>query len=171
MYDYHKPVKARRPAGAGVAARSGSATLTRLAHMRAAFAALAQSVALDPGYAGKKSRQFACGGAAAQLVLNSKGWMGSRDHVLHSGEGPVRRVRWCGALIAWANDAGVKLYDSSAHARIAFIDRPAGSPRPEAFPPHLAWESDRTLVIGWADCIKVARIVRPPRCAARWRVR
>ena len=161
MYDYHKPVKARRPVG-----RRGRASTQRLrdpntpAHT---CAALAQSVALDPGYAGKKSRQFACGGVAAQLVLNSKGWMGSRDHVLHAGEGPVRRVRWCGALIAWANDAGVKLYDSSAHARIAFIDRPAGSPRPEAFPPHLAWESDRTLVIGWADCIKVARIVRPPR--------
>ena len=117
-------------------------------------------MALDPGFAGKKSRQFACGGAAAQLVLNSKGWMGSRDHVLHAGEGTVRCVRWCGALIAWANDLGVKLYDSGAHARIAFIDRPQGSPRPDAFPPHLAWETDKTLIIGWADCIKVARIVR-----------
>ena len=125
-----------------------------------ALAHPSQSVALDPGFAGKKSRQFACGGVAAQLVLNSKGWMGSRDHVLHAGEGTVRCVRWCGALIAWANDLGVKLYDSGAHTRIAYIDRPQGSPRPEAFPPHLAWETDKTLIVGWADCIKVARIVR-----------
>ena len=121
-----------------------------------------QSLSLDPGYAAKKSRQLACGGLAGQLVLNSKGWMGVRDHVLHSGEGPVRCVRWCGALIAWANDIGVKLYDSGAHTRIAFVDRPVGSPPPDAFPPRLVWESDKTLIIAWADCVKVARIVRAP---------
>lgn len=92
--------------------------------------------------------------------------MGVRDHVLHSGEGPVRCVRWCGALIAWANDVGVKLYDSGAHTRIAFVDRPAGSPPPDAFPPRLVWESEKTLIIAWADCVKVARIVRAPACGS-----
>ena len=119
-----------------------------------------QSVALDPGYSTKKSRQMALGTAAGQLVLCTKGWMGARDHVIHSGEGPVRCVRWCGTLIAWANDAGVKLYDTGAHARVAHIGRPAGSPKPEAFPPRLAWQDDTTLIIGWADYIKVARVVR-----------
>lgn len=94
------------------------------------------------------------------LVLSTKGWMGVRDHVLHSGEGAVRCVRWCGTLIAWANDAGVKLYDTGAHARVAHIARPAGSPKPDTFPPRLAWQDESTLIIGWADCVKVARVVR-----------
>jgi hypothetical protein len=54
-------------------------------------------------------RQFVCGGRGGQLILNSKGWLGNRDHVLHSGEGAVHAVRWRGSLIAWANDAGVKV--------------------------------------------------------------
>jgi len=132
-----------------------------------------QCLALDPGYAaasrpGKKSRQFVCGGSAGKLLLNSRGWLGSKDHLLHSGEGAVRTARWAGALIAWANDAGVKLYDSAAHARIAFLERPGGeAPRADAFPTSLAWDGEATLIIGWADCVTVARVVRGLRAHAR----
>ena len=73
------------------------------------FGGPVRTVALDPEYAVKKSRQFVCGGRDGQLILNSKGWLGNRDHVLHSGEGAVHAVRWRGSLIAWANDAGVKV--------------------------------------------------------------
>ena len=98
------------------------------------------------------------GCASGSLLLNSAGWLGARDHLLHGGEGPVARVRWCGALIAWANSAGVKLYDSSAHSRIAFIARPAGSPPPGAHSPHLVWHTDACLLIAWADSVQVASI-------------
>ena len=46
--------------------------------------------------------------AEAVLVLMPQGWLGSRDTVLHSGEGAVSTARWAGNLIAWANDRGVK---------------------------------------------------------------
>ena len=88
--------------------------------------------------------------------------MGDRAHVLHSGEGTVHSVRWSGNLIAWANDLGVKIYDAAAHARLTFIDRPKGSPRADAFRPHLVWVGERLLIIGWADCVKIARLARAP---------
>lgn len=46
---------------------------------------------------------------------------------------------------------------------IAYIDRPAGSPRPDLFKCTLHWQDDSTLLIGWANFIKVARIRNRPR--------
>ena len=40
---------------------------------------------------------------------NVQGWLGSKDSVIHSGEGPIHIARWSGNLIAWANDLGVKV--------------------------------------------------------------
>ncbi|KAK3247688.1 Vacuolar protein sorting-associated protein 41 [Cymbomonas tetramitiformis] len=118
-----------------------------------------KTVALDPDYAIKKSRQIVTGGLAGNLILNSKGWLGNRDHVLHKGEGTIHAVKWCGSLIAWANDAGVKMYDWAANQRITYIDRPRDSPRPELFRAHLHWANEGLLFIGWADCIKIAKVM------------
>ena len=37
-----------------------------------------------------------------------QGWLGSKDAILHSGEGPIQEIRWSGTLIAWANQLGRK---------------------------------------------------------------
>lgn len=42
--------------------------------------------------------------------------------------------------------------------RIIFIDRPADSPRADLFKCTLHWQDDSTLLIAWAEQIKVARI-------------
>lgn len=60
--------------------------------------------------------------------------------VLHSGEGPIHTVKWRNSLIAWANDAGVKVYDAANDQRITFIERPRGSPHPELLVPHIVWQ-------------------------------
>lgn len=74
------------------------------------------------------------GTGAAQLILNEKGYLfGQRDTVLHSNEGPVVAVRWRGSVLAWANDTGVRLHDVPAARRLAAIDRPKGSPRPNQY--------------------------------------
>jgi hypothetical protein len=70
-----------------------------------------QSVAMHPDY--RSTPSLASGGLAQQFIVNSKGWFGFKDTVLHAGEGPIHAVRWKGTLIAWANDVGVKLYDNS----------------------------------------------------------
>jgi len=41
---------------------------------------------------------------AGNLVMREKGWLGHKEIVLHSGEGPIWQVRWRDRLIAWAND-------------------------------------------------------------------
>ncbi len=53
-----------------------------------------------------------------------QGWLGSKDAILHSGEGPIQEIKWSGSLISWANDLGVKVYDTTIHQRIAYIERP-----------------------------------------------
>lgn len=62
-------------------------------------------VALEPRFGKRNTRQFVSGGMAGQLVLHEKGWLGQKDIVIHSGEGPIWTVKWRGTLIAWANDA------------------------------------------------------------------
>jgi vacuolar protein sorting-associated protein 41 len=60
---------------------------------------------------------------------------------------------------------GVKIYDRTSQTRIVFIDRPENCPRADLFKCNLHWQDDSTLLIGWADHIKVARIRARPRSA------
>ncbi|XP_027340722.1 vacuolar protein sorting-associated protein 41 homolog isoform X3 [Abrus precatorius] len=117
-----------------------------------------KAIALDPDYSRNTSRRFVAGGLAGNLYLNSKKWLGYRDQVLHFGEGPVHAVKWRATLVAWANDAGVKVYDTSNDQRVTFIEKPRGSPRPELLLPHLVWQDDTLLVIGWGTYVKIASI-------------
>eukprot|EP00271_Cylindrocystis_brebissonii_P008266 TRINITY_DN22316_c0_g6_i1.p1 TRINITY_DN22316_c0_g6~~TRINITY_DN22316_c0_g6_i1.p1 ORF type:complete len:410 (+),score=61.66 TRINITY_DN22316_c0_g6_i1:160-1230(+) len=42
--------------------------------------------------------------------------------------------------------------------KLCFIEKPKDSPRPDIIRPLLLWEDDNTLVIGWADTIKIVRV-------------
>ena len=53
-----------------------------------------------------------------------QGWLGSKDAVLASGEGAIQVARWSGTLVAWADEAGVKVYDTAVHQHFAFLERP-----------------------------------------------
>ncbi|MED6206016.1 Vacuolar protein sorting-associated protein 41 [Stylosanthes scabra] len=117
-----------------------------------------KAIALDPEYSRNTSRRFVAGGLAGHLYLNSKKWLGYRDQVLHSGEGPIHAVTWRTSLVAWANDAGVKVYDTANDQRITFIERPRGSPHPELLRPHLVWQDDTLLVIGWGTSVKIVSL-------------
>ncbi|KAI9069075.1 vacuolar protein sorting-associated protein 41 [Trametes sanguinea] len=122
-----------------------------------------RTVALEPNFAKSSTRSLVSGGMAGNLVLHEKGWLGYKETILHSGEGPIWQVRWRDNLIAWANDLGVKIYDTHSQSRITFIERPADSPRADLFKCTLHWQDESTLLIGWADQIKVARIRARPR--------
>ncbi|XP_006456893.1 hypothetical protein AGABI2DRAFT_229096 [Agaricus bisporus var. bisporus H97] len=122
-----------------------------------------RTVSLEPNFGKRSTRAIVHGGLAGNLVLREKGWLGHKETLLHSGEGPIWQVRWRGRLIAWANDLGVKIYDHVSQTRINFIDRPSDSPRADLFKCTLHWQDDSTLLISWADFIKVARIRERPR--------
>ncbi|KAK1272690.1 hypothetical protein QJS04_geneDACA019150 [Acorus gramineus] len=117
-----------------------------------------KAISVDPEYSQNASRRFIAGGLAGNLLLNTKKWLGYRDQVLHSGEGPIHAVKWRTSFVAWANDAGVKVYDMANNQRLTFIERPQRSPRPELLLPQLVWQDDTLLVIGWGTCVKIAAI-------------
>nr|CAB3488657.1 unnamed protein product [Digitaria exilis] len=117
-----------------------------------------KAIALDPNYS-RNYRRFATGGLAGQvLVLTKKTWGGYHKKVLRDGEGPIHCMKWRADLLAWANDAGVKVHDMRTDKGIAFIERPKGIPRPEFLLPHLVWQDDTVLVIGWGTSVKIAAI-------------
>ncbi|KAK8456416.1 hypothetical protein SEVIR_3G019800v4 [Setaria viridis] len=117
-----------------------------------------KAIALDPNYS-RNYRRFATGGLAGQvLVLTKKTWGGYHKKVLRDGEGPIHSMKWRTDLLAWANDAGVKVHDMKTDKGIAFIERPKGIPRPEFLLPHLVWQDDTVLVIGWGTSVKIAAI-------------
>ena len=124
-----------------------------------------RAISLEPQISTRGSRAFVCGGMAGQLEMHEKSWLGHKQTILHSGEGPIWTTSWRGTLIAWANDNGVKIYDTGSSQRVAFIDRPAGSPRADMFKCTIQWRDDTTLMIAWADYVKLVRI-RPRVSAA-----
>ncbi|KAF7012226.1 hypothetical protein CFC21_026438 [Triticum aestivum] len=118
-----------------------------------------KAIALDPQYS-RSNNRFATGGLAGQvLVLTKKSWVsGYNKKVLREGEGPIHSMKWRTDLLAWANDAGVKVHDMKTDRGIAFIEKPKGIPRPEVLLPHLVWQDDTVLVIGWGTSVKIAAI-------------
>lgn len=86
------------------------------------------------------------------------GWFRSKDTTIHQGEGPIHAIKWRGQFIAFATDTGVKIYDCTTNQRITYTLRPKGSPRAELYRCNLCWENDVTLIIGWADSVKIMQI-------------
>src|ERR1700722_7430679 len=125
-----------------------------------------RTVSLEPNFSRKSTRAFVCGGLAGNLVLHEKGWLGHKETVLHAGEGPIWQARWRGRLIVWANDLGVKLYDTTSQTRIAYINRQPDSPRADLFKCTIHWQDDSTFLIAWANHIKVARVRTRPNAPA-----
>lgn len=69
----------------------------------------------------------------------------------------------CTILIIACIRQGVLIYDTNSDMQITQIDRPPDSPRADLFKCNLYWQDDTTLLIAWADIIKVARIRARPR--------
>jgi len=114
------------------------------------------SVALPASY--KQSQMFAAGGLAQQLVINTKGWFGPKDQVMHQGEGPIYSIQWSGDLLAWSNDVGVKVIDPTIPERIAYVAKATSSLPHGLARCNLSWGRADTLYMAWADEIKIGQI-------------
>lgn len=73
-----------------------------------------RTIALEPNFVKRSGRAFVCGGLSGNLTMHEKGWLGHKETLLDSGEGPIWQARWRGRLIAWANDLVCKV-DSTLH--------------------------------------------------------
>ncbi|CAL4184393.1 unnamed protein product, partial [Meganyctiphanes norvegica] len=116
-------------------------------------------VALDPFYFKPRSgRRFIVGDI--KITLYEKALFGQlRSTVLSEGGGPARAMRWRGQFLAWATDSGVRVMDMNNKTVITLIKRDHSLALPcEQYPPHLCWQDDLTLLVGWGDSIKVCRV-------------
>jgi hypothetical protein len=101
------------------------------------------------------------GGRSGRLHLLRKGWLfgsGMAERVVHEGEGPIAAIAWAGSLVAWANEAGVKVLDVTTEEPVSFVATPAGSPPPDVCTPRLLWESDSSLLVAWGSEVRVVSI-------------
>eukprot|EP01128_Nolandella_sp_AFSM9_P007906 TRINITY_DN448_c2_g1_i1.p1 TRINITY_DN448_c2_g1~~TRINITY_DN448_c2_g1_i1.p1 ORF type:complete len:900 (+),score=188.05 TRINITY_DN448_c2_g1_i1:24-2702(+) len=133
--------------------------------LKFSFPHLIDNVSIDPAFSSSKKEEFVCGGKQGKLIHNEKGfWFGTSEAVLHEGEGPIYAISWGenGDLIAWANDVGVKMYDTITKERITFIERPKGSPHPHLHRCCFSWADPVTLIIGWADTVTIAKVIDRP---------
>ncbi|KAL5744828.1 hypothetical protein ACOSQ2_027944 [Xanthoceras sorbifolium] len=73
-------------------------------------------------------------------------------------------LKWRTSLVAWANDAGVKVYNAANDQRITFNERPRGSPCPEIFLLHLVWQ---LIFLGRKDGEKKFNTTIPSRQATQ----
>lgn len=98
-------------------------------------------------------------------------------------------IAWRGPLVAWANDAGVKVYDMERDERVCYVEVPRppppsaaaatapaasgggggggggrGAPDPylTLLPVRLCWETDASLLIGWGTEVRVVTIREKP---------
>lgn len=67
------------------------------------------TLALDPRTIGGKISSVVSGGVSGKLTLSSPGWLGTKNVVLHSSQGPIHQVKWCGNLIAWSSDHHIRV--------------------------------------------------------------
>ncbi|EPX74917.1 vacuolar protein sorting-associated protein Vps41 [Schizosaccharomyces octosporus yFS286] len=118
------------------------------------------SVAIDPYYSTRSSRQIICGGRAGKVILSEKGWLGSRDIVLQTDCGIVYKIDWYKSYVAWATDTGVYIYSNEYGKIFGTVDYPKKLPNQEVFPYQLYWQSESRLIIGWADQISIVSIQR-----------
>lgn len=111
------------------------------------------AVQIDPHFSSTST--FYCGGIAGKCIRNSKAWLrfSTQDFTIHDGEGPISTIKWGGTMLAWANNQGVKIYDTSKNLRVSYVQRPKNTA--DICRCHLVWESADSLLIGWADSIKI----------------
>ncbi|XP_033100786.1 vacuolar protein sorting-associated protein 41 homolog [Anneissia japonica] len=115
-----------------------------------------KAVALDPKFSKPgSSRRYVTGGD--KLLLHEKGLFNrNKSTVIHDGEGQIRNIQWRSCFIAWSNELGVKVYDVLHRQRITFIRRDHGEGlRSEIYTCSICWKDDKTLIIGWADTVKI----------------
>ncbi|KAJ1915465.1 Vacuolar protein sorting-associated protein 41 [Mycoemilia scoparia] len=117
-----------------------------------------KAVALDPRYKKSSRRRFVSGGMSGELVMREAKWRSNKYFIVHSGEGQIGAIKWQGDFIAWANDEGVRIYNSKTELQVAHIERPPHSPRPDLYKPHLEWNGPDSLIIGWGNFVQVVTI-------------
>ncbi|KAL6759854.1 hypothetical protein V8C86DRAFT_1228689 [Haematococcus lacustris] len=115
-----------------------------------------KTLALDPRYSSRSSKQLVTAGGSGPVVLSSQGWLGRSDTVLAS-EPEVQVVRWWSHFIAWVTHKAAMVYCTHQHRAIRALARPPKGAFPDQRCASLLFGLNGCLYVSWPDCIKVAR--------------
>lgn len=121
------------------------------------FKRAVKTVSLAPDYS--KSFKFVAAGMSGELVMNSKGWFGTKGETLAEGDGPIYITSWHGRFIAWCDERGVSLYDTTSKNAIkAVVSPPADSPRIDLYKPRILWISDDKFAVSWTKTVTLVQL-------------
>lgn len=119
-----------------------------------------RSVAIDPNFSkASANRRFIIG--EDKVVLYERQFLtGYKPNVIYQGEGAIRNIKWRERFVVWASDKTVRVYDILSSRTITVIQKDHDpSLRSDLYRCNLYWENDKTLLIGWANSVKVCQVV------------
>lgn len=70
----------------------------------------------------------------------------------------MQALAWQARWAAWASEAGVRVYDLTAHCSLGLIQWERGAREPQHYRCNLLWAAPRTLMIGWVDTVRICLI-------------
>jgi hypothetical protein len=164
--------------------------ILRLQQYNSAIYGVPTCLCLDPYF--QVNNKLLVGFTSGKIVLTSRNWMRRFDeHTIIPYSTPlhdkdwigIEALAWRGAIVAFADCSGVKLYDSISQKPIAHVDRPIGA-QPSLYHwrngtdhsveevdkstsaeslngrifPHLCFETSRSLLVAWGDCLMTLSI-------------
>jgi hypothetical protein len=135
-------------------------------HERIAHGVAIVALARERSGTTRRSSALAWSDASGTLTLRMNGILGHKHAVIDRNSGVIDAIAFGSRnVLAWSCDVGVKLYDVGREVKIALVERPRGSPIGiGARSTHVVWnergDGGKTLVIAWADCVKVVKIER-----------
>lgn len=119
------------------------------------------SVALCPEFSSASSdNRTVCAGTEDGRLLLYKRGVFRGENIIHSGEGPVRKVSWRGRLVAWANNKGVKVFNVNSGQKVTYIAKPPAADASTRC--CLVWGSDDRLLTSFGTTVKIAIFVNQP---------
>ncbi|GIZ02898.1 vacuolar protein sorting-associated protein 41 homolog, partial [Caerostris extrusa] len=119
-----------------------------------------RSVALDPNFSkSSANRRFIIG--EDKVVLYERQFLtGYKPNIIYQGEGAIRNIKWKDRFVVWASDKTVRVYDISSSRTITVIqrDHDPSLHLSDLYRCNLYWKDNSTLLIGWANSVKVCQV-------------
>ncbi|XP_064456736.1 vacuolar protein sorting-associated protein 41 homolog isoform X2 [Ornithodoros turicata] len=117
-----------------------------------------RAVALDPSFHRLSSRRFII--CTDKVILYERTFLPRyKNTTIYQGEGTVHCVSWNGRFVAFATDMTTVVYDMYQRDITSKIKR-SHDPKlsSDLYRCSLSWQDYETLLVGWADTVKVCKV-------------
>eukprot|EP01035_Chromulina_nebulosa_P019588 gene19588-25491_t len=108
----------------------------------------------------KKEKSFLVGCSSGKLIHHKQVWFTNKNSVLYQGQdSPVNAIVWRKDLIAWSDSTMLRVMNITTQSAVCYVNAPTGVSINNPFPCKLFWDSDKDLLIGWADSYRHMELV------------